>query len=117
MGLDIIAGRCTVTISGTNYSIQGDVVIMPSKIRRTPVIGVNGPDGIKERGVAPGFRMTVFNTPETEWKRFENIVNETIIITSGTKTYTITNATCRGQFGISTDQGTIGLSFFGTNVD
>jgi hypothetical protein len=117
-----ITGRVEVLVNGTPLLTKSGAVASgiglsgEPNFENTPVIGENGINGVMETPVAAQVEVTITDREDISLDTLARIKeNGTVIFRAarGGKNYTMNNATCSSNFGITSGEGDTTVVFFG----
>ena len=113
-----VAGKLDFIAGGVRWTVAGSFTIRPFQTSKEPVVGVNGPAGYKEMGVAPSIEAELITTADTRLKLFEAMsgVTASVKLANGLQ-YILTEAFVEGEPDINPIDGTVTVLLKGTSCD
>lgn len=108
------AGVAYVKIDSEQIALQGGLTINPLTVTREPMVGLDGPHGLKETPMMPSISATFTKGPELSLTRIGAIVNSTVTAECADGTvYVLSEAFQSGELAFNAAEGTYTVTFHG----
>lgn len=109
-----MAGIAYVKADGVQFQIKGNVECPVNNRKRELMMGVSGPMGMKETAKEPYVKFDAGFVADFPINQIISNTNMTITVEyANGKVYTLTEAFESGDAAAGSEEGTVGLEFFG----
>jgi len=109
-----IAGIAFVMVNGNQYALKGNLIVSPSVVERTMIAGQDSVHGYQELPRVPYIAGDFSAVPELSLDDLVDQVDVTVIaqLANG-RQYTLSQATCKGDFEENTRDGQLNIRWEG----
>ena len=114
-----ITSRATITAGSLGIlATKPGTTFNMGNVKRDPVMGDNGVLGYTEKlETAPNIKCTLVDMVETDKEALKNFVDETLLLeTNNGQQITLTDAWVGNELEINTEDGTLPVEFYGTEL-
>lgn len=117
--MGVITSRATINAGGLGIlETKPGATYHMGNVKREPVMGDNGVLGYTEKHeTAPNIKCTLVDTAKTDKEALSKFVDETIVLeTNNGQKITLTSAWVGNELEINTEDGTLPVEFYGTEL-
>tara|TARA_R110001583_G_scaffold15059_2_gene62469 strand:+ start:29277 stop:29639 length:363 start_codon:yes stop_codon:yes gene_type:complete len=117
--MGVITSRATINAGPLGIlATKPGTTFNKGNLKKDPVMGDNGVLGHTEKfESAPNIKCTLVDTIQTDVTALENFVNGTVLLeTNNGKKYTLTDAWVGNELELNTEDGTLPVEFYGTEL-
>lgn len=110
---ELVAGVAYVKVDGRQFNLEGSLKVMPSRIKRTGLVGLSGPlPAFKQEWQHAAIEGAFFADRGVTFQDLENVTNATVQIElADGRAFVMRNAWSTAGFEIDAAAGTFTLRF------